>query len=303
MFIGPTIRLSIGGATLTIAVLSLLIAACDDHDETIEENATPVDGWLAPARTAESGASSSERWMPAPDSTWQWQLLGEVNTSYDVDIYDIDLFDSPRELIAQMHSEGRRVVCYFSAGSVEDWREDFAAFEEDDVGEPLAGWEGERWVDVRSPRVRTIMLARLDLARDKGCDGVEPDNVDGYDNDTGFPLSYEDQLVFNRFLASEARALRLAVGLKNNGPQVPDLVDYYDFALNEECHEYEECEDFAPFVAARKAVFNVEYRDSLDAATELAEEVCPRATAAGLVTLILPLDLDDAFRVSCVDGF
>ena len=37
-----------------------------------------------------------------------------------------------------------------------------------------------------------------------GCDGVEPDNVDGYVNDTGFDLTAGDQLDFNRFARGEA---------------------------------------------------------------------------------------------------
>ena len=49
-----------------------------------------------------------------------------------------------------------------------------------------------------------IILDRLDVARAKGCDGVEPDNVDGYANKTGFDLTKDDQLRFNRFLAVEA---------------------------------------------------------------------------------------------------
>lgn len=42
------------------------------------------------------------------------------------------------------------------------------------------------------------MQARLDLAVQKGCDGVEPDNVDGYQNNSGFPLTAQDQLAYNR---------------------------------------------------------------------------------------------------------
>ena len=42
---------------------------------------------------------------------------------------------------------------------------------------------------------------RLDLAAAKGCDAVDPDNVDGYANPTGFDLTGDDQLAFNRWLA------------------------------------------------------------------------------------------------------
>ena len=56
------------------------------------------------------------------------------------------------------------------------------------------------------------MQARLDLAVSKGCVGVEPDNVDGYQNSSGFPLTAADQLAYNRFLAGEARARGGAAG-------------------------------------------------------------------------------------------
>ena len=39
--------------------------------------------------------------------------------------------------------------------------------------------------------------------------------------------------------------------------------------------------------------------NDLSGAEQLASEICDDAKAAGLRTLILPLDLDDAFRVSC----
>lgn len=265
--------------------------------------ASDGDGAAAPAARVEVEPSRAdgEWYRPAIDATWQWQLDGPVNASYEVDVYDIDLFDSSEALIAALHADGRRVICYFSAGSAENWRPDFERFDEANVGRPLDGWEGERWLDIRSEAVREVMLGRLDLAAERGCDGVEPDNVQAYDDDTGFPLTVDDQLAFNRFLANEAHARGLAIGLKNGGPLAAQFVEYFDFALNEECHAYEECGDYAVFVQAGKPVFNVEYADDAGAATELAASVCPRARAAGLRTLILPLDLDDSFRVSCED--
>ena len=32
--------------------------------------------------------------------------------------------------------------------------------------------------------------------RDKGFDGIKPDNTDGFLNNTGFDLTYEDQLAY-----------------------------------------------------------------------------------------------------------
>ncbi len=81
--------------------------------------------------------------------------------------YDIDLFDNSAAIIEGLHNDGRRVVCYFSAGSYENWRPDSGDFEEADLGNTLDGWPGERWLDIRSANVRDIMKARLDLAAQK----------------------------------------------------------------------------------------------------------------------------------------
>ncbi|MHC4090915.1 MAG: endo alpha-1,4 polygalactosaminidase [Planctomycetota bacterium] len=238
-------------------------------------------------------------YRPGVSTTWQWQLLGTVNTGYDVDLYDVDLFDAPAALITELQGAGRKVICYFSAGSSEDWRDDSDAFKDDDMGESLDGWDGERWLDIRSTNVHSIIKARLDIAVDKGCDGVEPDNVDGYTNDTGFSLTAKDQLAYNRFVANEAHDRDLAVGLKNDGGQVRELVDYYDFELNEECHQFNECAELLPFVSAGKPVFNAEYPGSASAAASQKDAICAAALASDIRTLILPLDLDDSFRVSC----
>ena len=192
-----------------------------------------------------SPAAAPVPWRPVVGDTWQWQLSGPLNPAYDVTVYDIDLFDTPAAVIDALHAEQRLVVCYFSAGSSEDWRPDFGSFAESDFGAPLDDWPGERWLDTRSPNVREIMRGRLELARDKGCDGVEPDNVDAYQHDSGFDLDASGQLDFNRFLAGEAHARGLAVGLKNNLDQIAELVVDFDFAVNEQCFEYDECGAYA----------------------------------------------------------
>lgn len=257
---------------------------------------TPLDG--GPGAPTDAGSSVVDAgpaavWHPAPGTSWQWQLTGTVDTSFDVAMYDIDLFDVPADTIATLKGAGRVVICYFSAGSYESWRDDAADLPSAALGNPLDGWPGERWLDVRNAGVRSVMRARLDLAVQKGCDGVEPDNVDGYLNNPGFDFGASDQLDYNRFLASEAHARGLSVGLKNDLDQVPALVSDFDWALNEECFAYDECDLLQPFIDAGKAVFNVEYGPDSLAAT-----VCPSANALDFDTLIKNLDLD-ARRVSC----
>ncbi|HZJ26304.1 MAG TPA: endo alpha-1,4 polygalactosaminidase [Acidimicrobiia bacterium] len=243
--------------------------------------------------------AGTNRWQPAADVTWQWQLQGELDTTYAVDVYDVDLIDTDADVIASLHDAGRRVVCYFSAGTWESFRDDADAISPGALGAPVEGFEDERWVDVRDESVRGLVDDRLDLALEKGCDAVEPDNVDGWDNDTELDFDADDQLDFNRFLADAAHERGLAVGLKNDLDQIPELVDDFDFAVNEQCHEFDECDLVTPFLDAGKPVFNAEY------ATELIDNpdgVCREAVRRDLRTLLVPLDLDNEFRISCDDG-
>lgn len=240
-------------------------------------------------------------YQPTAGTTWQWQLNGTVNTTYDVTVYDIDLFDNSANTIASLQGEGRRVICYFSAGSYEDFRDDADQFPEAVLGDPLDDFPDERWLDIRSEDVLNIMLDRLDVAVEKGCDGVEPDNVDGFANDSGFDLTADDQLLFNARIANAAHERNLSVGLKNDLDQIETLVTYFDFAVNEQCFEFEECEALQPFLDANKAAFSAEYDENFVNDSSERDGICEESLEMGLSTLILPVDLDDSFRLSCGD--
>ena len=250
------------------------------------------------ADSFESGDTSAwtggevDIWRPSPGTSWQWQLDGTIDTSIDVDMYDIDLFDVPEATIADLKAAGRVVICYFSAGSWEDWRPDAGDYPASVLGDPLDGWPGERWVDIRRlDLLGPILEARLDLASTKGCAGVEPDNVDAYQNSSGFPLTSANQLVFNRWIASQAHQRGLSVGLKNDLDQVADLQADFDWAINEQCYQYTECDVLQPFIDAGKAVFGVEYTGNEDA-------FCPYFNALGYSWLKKNLALD-AWRIDC----
>ncbi|WP_374211690.1 endo alpha-1,4 polygalactosaminidase [Streptomyces sp. YS415] len=200
-------------------------------------------------------------WQPRPGLAWQWQLDGPVDPSVDVPVYDIDGFENSAADVARLHRDGRKVICYVNVGAWEDFRpdrEDFPA----SVRGRSNGWKGERWLDIRRLSVlRPLMERRFDMCRDKGFDAVEPDLMEGYGNDTGFPLTARDQLRYNRMIADLAHRRGLSVGLKNDLPQIPQLVRHFDFAVNEECAQYDECGELKPFIAAGKAVFHVEYAE------------------------------------------
>jgi hypothetical protein len=232
-------------------------------------------------------------WQPTPGTSWQWQLDGTIDTTVDAMVYDVDLFDTPQAVIDELHAAGRKVICYFDT-AYEPGRPDSALLEPY-RGNPIQGWPGQFWLDFREPAVREVMRLRINLARNKQCDGVEPDDVDAIDNNPGFPLTAADQLDFCTFLATRAHEQVLAVGLKNNLAQIPDLLPLFDFAINEECFVYNECDDLLPFIAANKPVWNAEYGNDLETR---AAEVCPDALARNFDTIVKHLDLD-APRVSC----
>ncbi|MBI4889374.1 MAG: endo alpha-1,4 polygalactosaminidase [Acidobacteria bacterium] len=231
-------------------------------------------------------------WRPLPETSWQWQLSGKVDLSADVEMFDIDLFDTSKEEVAAIHAKGARAVCYMSAGTFEPWRPDAAAFPDWVKGRGVSGWPDEKWLDIRRLDVLgPIMEARLDLCRAKGFDGVEPDNVDGYSNRSGFSLKGDDQLKYNRFLAAAAHARGLSVGLKNDVDQVKYLVNDFDWALNEQCFEYRECTALTLFTGAGKAVFHVEYE--LPSA-----EFCQQANVMNFNSMRMQYELD-GFREPC----
>jgi hypothetical protein len=231
-------------------------------------------------------------WHPGLGLTWQWQLVGVLDTSVRVDVYDLDAFTTLAATVAALRSAGRHTICYVNVGAREDFRPDAGRFPASVVGNGLEGWPGERWLDIRRWDVLVpILTARFATCRGKGFDAVEPDNADAYSNQSGFPLTQADQLAFNRRVAELAHRMNLAVGLKNDVEQAAALAPAFDFAVNEECAKYHECERLRVFVGAGKPVFHVEY----DLATG---QFCPAVRALGFSSMRKRLELD-AWRQPC----
>jgi hypothetical protein len=247
---------------------------------------TPTSTPISPPPNPVSG----ETWQPGVALSWQWQLATPVDTSVAAQVYDIDGFDNPASVVGALHAQGRKVICYISAGTYENWRPDAAQFPAATLGS-RNGWPGENWLDVRALAIRPIMAARLDMCKAKGFDAVEPDNIDGYTNGTGFPLTATDQSVYNTWIADQAHRRGLAVFLKNDGDQVAQLLPHFDGAIEEQCAEYRECDLYAPFVGAGKPVFGAEYQGGASAR-------CATLNAANFNGIYKKLALD-AYRVAC----
>ncbi len=235
-------------------------------------------------------------WRPAVGLTWQWQLSEPpVDTSIEADVYDIEVFDNDASVVADLHAKGRKVIGYINVGSWEDWRPDRDHFPQEVLGKDYEGWPGEKWLDIRRlDLLAPIMLARLDLCKARGFDAVEPDNMDIHDADTGFPISYHDQLRYVLWLADEAHQRGLAIGIKNAADQIPDLIDRFDFAIVEDYFFYNIAERMLPLVEAGKPVFAAEYDDTgVDFAA-----ACRKAHLLGF-SVIQKHRILTSYRVAC----
>jgi hypothetical protein len=231
-------------------------------------------------------------WEPAPGETWQVQFSGQIDTTVEADVFDLDAFETIHALVDELHQRGRRVVCYINAGAWENWRPDAAQFPHSTKGKKLDGWPGERWLDIRRLDVlKPIMRERIAVCRQKGFDGVEFDNVNGYSNNTGFALTRADQLRYNRWLAKAAHNQSLAAGLKNTLELAEELEPSFDFALLEQCFQYRECDLAEPFIVANKPVVDIEYALSRN-------QFCAAAADLGIVAVRKRLALD-AWRRPC----
>jgi hypothetical protein len=99
----------------------------------------------------------------------------------------------------------------------------------------------------------------VQMCATKGFDAVEPDLLDGYQNSTGFPITGAQQIAYNTMIAGLAHAAGMTVAQKGDVDQAAALQPVFDWTLNEQCGEYDECAALSAYTAAGKAVWIVEY--------------------------------------------
>lgn len=237
-----------------------------------------------------AGCSSGSPSGPDPSAPWQYQLTGTLDLSANAKVFDVDGEGTTKKQVDALHGKGAYVICYMSAGTYEDWRSDARSIPTSVRGQPLEDWPGERWLDIRRRDVLLpIMEKRIAACKDKGFDAVEFDNVDGYANRSGFPLTDGQQLAYNRALAEAAHDAGMAAALKNDADQAARLVGDFDFAIVEECVRYDECARYKPFRDADKAVLAVEYEGDV-------AKVCATLRSHRFSGIVKDLDLGPRLR-------
>src|ERR1700709_294026 len=231
-------------------------------------------------------ATAAARWHPKPTTAaWQWELQGKFELTPGVSVFEIDGFEYPAADVKAIHGQGAKAICYLDVGSWEEYRPDASKVPKSSLGARYEGYPEERWLDIAPPKkFAPIIEQRIALCARKGFDAVEPDNINGWENKTGFPLTGAEQLTYNRWIARTVHKAGMSVALKNDSRQVKQLVGAFDFAVVEECFQYEECDLYKPFIEAGKAVFEAEY--------ELpTSKFCTEAEALGFASIRKGLEL------------
>jgi hypothetical protein len=214
-----------------------------------------------------------------------------LDPTVDADVFLLDPVATTAAQTAELRSRDRRLVCQVHVGSVVPTDPDASRFPTAVRG-AAARRPQSRWLDVRQwDTLRPVLADRFRLCRGKGFGAVALADADGYVHRSGFPLGFDDQLLFNRRLAELARSLDLSPGLVNDVPQVAALAPDFDFAVNEECVRLGLCAKLLPFVEAGKPVFHVEYTGSTT-------DFCVTTVGYGFSSIRKDRELD-AWRVSC----
>eukprot|EP00833_Pecoramyces_ruminatium_P015374 jgi/Orpsp1_1/1189406/evm.model.d7180000071834.1 len=208
---------------------------------------------------------SDARWKPTPGTTWNYVLGHDVDISLEkAQVVDIDVRKSA-EKIKNLHNAGIKVICYFSAGTLEDFRDDYDKYMKVEglVKNVYDDWPDERWLDFRVEGIKPLIKNRMKVAVSKNCDGIEVDNLDAYQMDEvkkwKKPITKEETITFVKWLGTTAHSLGISIGLKNVPGILNEVSNYYDFAINEDCVNHNECYLYNNFLKSGKAVFGVTY--------------------------------------------
>jgi len=230
-------------------------------------------------------------WIPTQGMTLN-DALGDKDFDITKETSDIIIVDyeTKPEVIERYHKYGKRVICYFSGGTIESWRDDVKDYEAVSglVRNKYSNWEKERWLDFRKSGIKPLIKSRMQKAVDSNCDALEVDNLDAYQSRDvkgvwSDPISESDTVEFAKWLAKTAHELGITIGLKNIVGLIDNLIDDFDFALNESCDKYKnECKLYKNFVAAGKAVFGITYGNF----DSLLPNLCKELNGAGISLIV-----------------
>ncbi|HIP49756.1 MAG TPA: endo alpha-1,4 polygalactosaminidase [Lutibacter sp.] len=251
---------------------------------------------------AEDNPITGEWYKPTPETTFDWDLRDNIpnDFTYEASIVDIDAFDNSKSYVAKLQTQGKKVIAYVSVGSWEDWRPDINDFPASIIGNNYPDWDGEKFLDIRNiDALAPIMRARLDMIKEKGFDGIEPDNMDLNSWTTaelGFEITDADVIRYSKWLANEAHSRGLSIGQKNATDLAEQLVDTFDWILLEDAFNDNIQEEAKIYITNNKAVFATEYTDEMSS-SHFESTVCPTAKTLKFTAILKHRELDGFIEV------
>ncbi|MCF6273937.1 MAG: endo alpha-1,4 polygalactosaminidase [Rhodobacteraceae bacterium] len=199
--------------------------------------------------------------QPAPK--WDWQLSEPIRPPQGIAIFDTDPDSVTRSEIMALNEAGVYTICYVSVGTAETYRDDVKLFPQAVIGKRYDEWPDEFFLDIRERNVISVIIQQRFLACAlKGFQAIEPDNMDVYQNDSGFDITREDTLAYLRMLVRAAHNVNLEIGQKNVPELTGELVGMMDFVITEDCFNDGWCGEVLPYIAAGKPVLAAEYTDT-----------------------------------------
>ncbi|MFJ3652713.1 endo alpha-1,4 polygalactosaminidase [Streptomyces nigra] len=242
---------------------------------TVLSGCTGSGGSGGPGGSGASGRGDGETAprevrAPEPGLAFDYQIGGPYRPPAGVRAVSRDRTSEP--------AEGVYNICYVNAFQAQpdagDWwhehHPDLVLRDAD--GDPVVDRDWDEVVLDISTRGKRARLARIvgewiDGCAKDGFQAVEADNLDSHERSEGL-LTAADNIAFGKLITARAHAAGLAIGQKNaaelagQGRRIG-----FDFAVAEECGQYDECDVYADAYDDR--VFDIEYRtDGFDAACE-----------------------------------
>jgi hypothetical protein len=281
---------------------------------------------------------------------WYWQIGGgslpsmTSGAASTANIWDTDDFtdagsmgsnDEPNgasTVVTQLHAANKYSICYVEAGA-QQAEPDASHFAAADYGNDakqyqMQGYAGEYWFDTRgfaaykygdsnsvltgaAANIAAGMAQRIAGCKAEGQDAIEPDDLDGYTNQSnsgaaggGWGLTQQDASGYEQWLAYTAHSDGLAVFQKNDGANTATDEPYFDGMIIEECNHYDDpCtgasgDDANLYVSADKPVLNAEYTED----GESTAKFCSADESAGITGALFNVDLDGKTYQTCQTG-
>lgn len=240
-----------------------------------------------------STLSSKNWWKPEAEISFDW-VLGKSNSndSFNTSIVDLDAFETSSETVFKLHTQGKKVIAYLSVGTIENTRSDSHLLPKEIIGNIYPQWPEEKWLDIRKlDKMKPWLSSRLSMIKQKGFDAIEPDNLDAYENNTGFDINLIDTKTFCDYLISLSHSMGLGIGQKNMPELAIEYSSKFDWALIEDAFYQGWSKELKPYIDKNKPVFSVDYTDNVP--QEIFETtICPKSKIMKYSTILKNRNLD-----------